>query len=230
MKIHQVLVSAAPGDAVTRAAIELQPALRALGESGLFARYIHPDLEDRFGFLEDLEAARGPRPEEDVIVFHASIGEPPVFAFVRDAPERLVVNYHNVAPADPFRPYAPDFAGRLEEGRNEIRELAGKAALALADSSYNGAELVAMGYRRVEVAAPVVDAERLIDQPARADLDRRAAAVTYGPLLLYVGQLLPHKRPDLLVEMFHFLSTYLVPAAGLAMVGAARLPAYARAL
>ena len=230
MNVHQVLVSASPGDAVTAAAMELQPVFRALGDSGLFARYIHPDLEHAFSFLEDLEIRRGPRPEEDVIFFHASIGEPPVFAFVREAPERLVVNYHNVSPPEPFREYAPDFAGRLEDGRRETAALADKAVLAIADSSFNAADLHDMGYRRVEVAAPVVDLDRLVGQTARTDLDRRAAAATDGPLLLFVGQLLPHKRPDFLVEMFHFLSTYLEPTAGLVLAGAQRLPAYTRVI
>ena len=34
-----------------------------------------------------------------------------------------------------------------------------------------------------------------------------------GPVLLYVGQLLPHKRPDLLVQAYHVLVTWLVPTA-----------------
>jgi glycosyltransferase involved in cell wall biosynthesis len=51
-----------------------------------------------------------------------------------------------------------------------------------------------------------------------------------GPVLLFVGQLLPHKRPDLLLKAFHVLVTYLVPDAHLLMVGTNRLPGYAEAL
>lgn len=222
-----MVVSAAPGDAVTRAAMELQPAFRAIGPSGLFARYIHADLEDTFEFLEALEARGSPRPEDDVIVFHASIGEPPVFAFLHERPERLVVNYHNVSPADAFREYDPAFAGLLEGGREEVARLAERAVLGLADSSFNAAELIDMGYPHVQVAPPVVDFDRLLSQHSPPELERRLAAVTDGPVALFVGQLLPHKRPDFLLEMFHFLSTYLEPMAALVMIGAPRLPAYA---
>ena len=230
MKVHQVVVSAAPGDAVTSAALELQAAFRAIGPSGLYARYIHASLEDRFEFLEDLEAQRQSDAHDDVIVFHVSIGEPPVFAFIRDAPERLVVNYHNISPPDPFLSYAPEFARLLEQGRRETAALADRAVLALADSAYNARELEAMGYARVEVAPPVVDIYRLEAEAASAELDRRVGTVTDGPVVLYVGQQLPHKRPDYLVQMFHLLSTYLDPSAALVMVGAARLPSYAKAV
>jgi glycosyltransferase involved in cell wall biosynthesis len=49
-----------------------------------------------------------------------------------------------------------------------------------------------------------------------------------GPMLLYLGQLLPHKCPELLVKSFHVLSTYLEPDAHLVLVGASRSPAYRR--
>jgi glycosyltransferase involved in cell wall biosynthesis len=49
-------------------------------------------------------------------------------------------------------------------------------------------------------------------------------------MILFVGQLLPHKRPDFLLQAFHVLSTYMVPEAHLALVGPARLAPYRRAL
>jgi glycosyltransferase involved in cell wall biosynthesis len=51
-----------------------------------------------------------------------------------------------------------------------------------------------------------------------------------APFLLFVGQLLPHKRPDLLVEAAHIASTYLEVDAYLMLVGHARLQSYQRAI
>jgi len=51
-----------------------------------------------------------------------------------------------------------------------------------------------------------------------------------GPLVLFVGQLLPHKRPDLLLHAYHILTTYLMPEAHLVLLGPARLERYQRAL
>ena len=51
-----------------------------------------------------------------------------------------------------------------------------------------------------------------------------------GPLVLFVGQLLPHKRPDLLLQAYHVLTTYLMPDAHLVLLGPARLERYHRGL
>jgi glycosyltransferase involved in cell wall biosynthesis len=51
-----------------------------------------------------------------------------------------------------------------------------------------------------------------------------------GPLVLSVGQLLPHKRPNLVLETYHVLRAHLGVDAGLVMVGAHRNPAYTRAV
>lgn len=47
-----------------------------------------------------------------------------------------------------------------------------------------------------------------------------------GRPILFVGQLLPHKRPDLLIQAFHIVSTYHEPGAFLALVGWPRLARY----
>ncbi|HZT67899.1 MAG TPA: glycosyltransferase [Acidimicrobiales bacterium] len=227
MQIHQVLVSAAPGDAVTDAAFELRRLLRRLGPSDLYARYIHPELEDEVEELDHYGERASTTLEDDVLVFHASIGEPAVFAFLRDRPERLVVDYHNISPAAPFYPYDPAFAGLLEAGRREVAALASRATLALADSAYNAAELAAMGYADVRVAPLIVDVEPLTAAP---ELDGALPESLDGPVMLFVGQLLPHKRPDFLIQAFHVLSTYLLPEAHLVLVGAHRLPRYTQAL
>jgi glycosyltransferase involved in cell wall biosynthesis len=52
----------------------------------------------------------------------------------------------------------------------------------------------------------------------------------HGPLALFVGQLLPHKRPELLVEALHAVATYLIPEAHLVLVGAKRIPRFAAAV
>jgi len=51
-----------------------------------------------------------------------------------------------------------------------------------------------------------------------------------GPVLLFVGQLLPHKQPHVLLQAFHALCTYLLPEAHLFLVGAPRLPRYKEVL
>jgi glycosyltransferase involved in cell wall biosynthesis len=229
-RIHQLIVSAVPGDAITAVALELQPVLGQLGPSGLYARYIHPEMEERFQFPEAFVDRRSTGADRDVIVYHASIGEPTLLDLLLHGPERLVVSYHNISPAEAFLPHDPAFAGRLEAGRDEVAALADRAVLGLANSAYSAAELTALGYHRVRVAPLLPDWQRLLSMVAAPGVQQRVDAFTEGPVVLFVGQLLPHKRPDLLVHTVHVLTTYLRGDARLVMVGAPRLPGYARTL
>jgi glycosyltransferase involved in cell wall biosynthesis len=228
MRVHQVLVTAAPGDAVTDAALQLHGLIGSELESGIYARYIDPRLEDEVVSIEDFVGSA--TPEEDVLFFHASIGEPAVFEFLRDRPERLVVDYHNISPAAAFLPYDPAFAGLLEGGRTEMAALAERASMALADSAYNAVELESMGYVDVRVVPLVTPLHRLLATEPDAAARRRIDTVADLPVILFVGQLLPHKRPDFLIEAFHILSTYLVERAQLIVIGTQRLSRYADAV
>ncbi|MGH2731405.1 MAG: glycosyltransferase family 4 protein [Actinomycetota bacterium] len=229
MEFHQILVSASPGDAITNAALELRALLGQVTRSHIFARYIDPALGGEVFPLGSYPARLGVATGKNVLLYHASIGEPHVASFLLGRPERIVLVYHNISPADSFRPYDPVFAGLLEEGRRELAGLADRVALALAVSAYNAEELRALGYRDVRVAPLIVDASRLrsVDSDAgmAGELERRK-----GPLILFVGQLLPHKRPDLLLQAYHVLITYLVPDAHLVLAGASRLEPYRGAL
>ncbi|MDQ3757447.1 MAG: glycosyltransferase family 4 protein [Actinomycetota bacterium] len=230
MHIDQVLVSASPGDAITNAAFELRALLRRLGPSEIYARYYDPRLAGEVVPLDHYARRPEARPDIDIVCFHASIGEPDVMSFLQEQPERLVVIYHNISPADAFRRYEPAFAGLLEAGREELAELASRTHVALADSEFNADELRALGYHDVRVSPLVIDLTRLQSTPPHPGTERHLETAVEGPVVLFVGQLLPHKRPDLLIEAFHVLATYLVPEAHLVLVGAGRLPAYRRAL
>ena len=229
MQINQVVVSARPGDAVTASALELRRLLRQIGRSEIFARYVHEDLHHDVWELKDSDWLASEHPEDDLIVFHASIGEPAVEQFLLGRPETLVVYYHNISPPDLFYEYDPSLAGLLETGRRELARLASKAHMAIAVSAFNAAELSELGYGDVRVAPLVIDTDRLASAPVPTDLAARLSALE-GPVILFVGQLLPHKRVDFLLEMFHVLTTYHTRPATLAVLGNPRLTRLAESL
>lgn len=230
MEIHQVLVSASPGDAITNAAFEIRSLLRRIGPSEIYARYYDPALAAEVYPLERYSQRATSRPGLDIICFHASIGEPDVLSFLMERPERLVLLYHNISPAEVFRDYDPAFAGLLDAGRRELGDLVERTHVALADSSYNAEELERLGYRDVRVSPLIVDVSRLQSIVPHPPTVNHLQAKVDGPVALFVGQLLPHKRPDLLIEAYHILVTYLVPDAHLLVVGVGRLPGYRRAI
>ena len=226
MAIHQVVAGAAPGDAVTDAALSFQTLLQRVGPSRVFARHIDQRLE---GLVLPLSAYGPGSHPDDLIVYHLSIGEPEVVQFLMGRRERLVIVYHNVAPAEYYAALDPHFAGLLVGGRFELELLRDRTVLALAVSGYNAGELEAAGYKDVRVSPLPVDigALRAIepDPTTMAELE-----ALDGPLVLFVGQLLPHKRPDLLIQAYHVLTTYLRPEAHLVLLGTGRFERYSRAL
>jgi glycosyltransferase involved in cell wall biosynthesis len=228
MAIHQLLVGASPGDAVTNAALGLRGLLRRLGPSDVFANYMEPELEGDVLPLRALAARHADL--GDVLVYHASIGEPDVAALVLERPERLVLVFHNIAPAAYFATVDPHLAARLAGGWVELAALAGRVELALAVSAFNAAELAAVGYEDVVVwPLPLDPAAWLATEPDGPTAERLAEDAD-RPLVLFVGQLHPHKRIDLLLSAFSVLQTYLAPEARLAVVGATRNVGYARGL
>ena len=226
MQIHQVLVSASPGDAVTNTALSFQGVLQKAGPSQVFARYIDERLAARVFPLSIYESCAS---GDDLLIYHLSIGEPDVVRFLLGRPERLVLVYHNITPPEYFAALDPSFAGLLASGRSELMLLRARTELALAVSTYNAEELESLGYADVRVSPLPVDIAALHavepDPATTSHLERLD-----GPLVLFVGQLLPHKRPDLLLQAYHVLSTYLRPDAHLVLLGPARLKRYRQAL
>lgn len=223
--VDQVLVTAAAGDAITNLARSLRPVFERIGPSRVFARNIDPALAGEVIPLDAYPDRAGRR----VIVFHASIGEPIVHRFLQERPEPIVLVYHNITPAEHFAPWDPTFAALLAEGREEVGALRGRVARAVADSPFNARELATMGYDDVVVVPPALDGRRLhAIEPSPAALAR--ARTVPAPLVLSVAQLLPHKRPDFLVEAVHVARTYLGFPGTLCLVGHQRLAPYRRAV
>jgi glycosyltransferase involved in cell wall biosynthesis len=97
-------------------------------------------------------------------------------------------------------------------------------------SAYNAAELTGLGYADVAVwPLPLDPAEWRSIESDRPTTERLAADAD-RPLVLFVGQLLPHKRPDLLLSACNVLQTYLLPEARLALIGPARNARYRAAM
>src|SRR4051812_39723763 len=154
--IHQILVAASPGDAITNLAFGTRDLLRRVGPSEIYAHHIAPALA-LSGQVLPLSTYPARRTPDIPMIFHASIGQPEVHRFLTTRSEPLVLVYHNVTPGSYFEPYDPGFAELLMLGRDEVELLRPRVVRAIADSRFNACELEAMGYRDVRVVPPVVD-------------------------------------------------------------------------
>jgi glycosyltransferase involved in cell wall biosynthesis len=222
--IHQVVVTAAPGDAITNSVMEIRSLLRTYGKSEVFACNIHNALHGDVLSISDYDR-HAPAEQQPLTLVHVSMGDDHLLPFVSRLAGALIVSYHNITPSSYFAPWDPPTARLLDLGRHSLEPLRNRTVLALADSSFNAADLREAGYPLVRVGGLILGVERLSElEPARL------SAPVDGPIILSVGQLYPHKRPDLILAAFHELVTRHRPDASLVLAGSVRLPAYAEAI
>ncbi len=223
---HQIIVGAGPGDAITQMALEIRTQLRELGKSEIFARFIDPAMVDRVRPLSDLPSGR-PR---DVVVYHASYGDPEVTRALLRRPERLVLVYHNVTPSEHFIAHDPAFAAGLEWGRHELSMLRDRVVLATADSRFNADELTDLGFDDVHVIAAGLHPRRLAAVTPSVNTVATLRKEVDVPFVLNVSQLLPHKCQHVLIQALHVVQTVHGVELGLVLVGPPRSTSYSRGL
>jgi glycosyltransferase involved in cell wall biosynthesis len=211
---------------VTESALQLARALRHVGSSTIYAAHRDERLSVHVRRLDEFDQSGT---ADDIFVVHVSIGEPAFFDFVLRRPERVVLVYHNVTPAAFFEEFDPAFASLLRSARHALPQLARRSIGAVADSEYNAAELRAIGLHNVEVAPPALNLARLTAAESDPNYVRELGRVP-GPNILCVGQLLPHKRPDLAIDALHLLNVNYSPQARLILTGPPRNAVYAHAV
>ncbi len=216
VRVHQFTAAIGPRDAVSRHTFEVDTLLRELGyETKIFAQHVHPDVR---GYVDDYRVHAGL--EADVLLYQASTGSP-VGDYLLTRAEPLVVNYHNLTPAEMFDPWEPHVGAELDFGRRQLERLARKAAWGLADSHFNAAELEAAGLGEVMVT-PV-----LFEPPSQ----RGSGSIDVGepPTLLFVGRLSPNKCQEDLIAATAVLRKQ-IPDARLKLIGGTSSHRYEAAL
>lgn len=223
----QLVVGAAPGDAITKSALLIREQLLLRGRSELYAQHIEHGLDVPVHYLEAL--ANRPNSQRPLI-FHASMGSWPVCEAILANETRLILAYHNFSPPEFYLDFAPEIASDLVRGRWELAHLRPMVELAIADSDYNADELRALGYDNVEVIAPTPDVDRLNGVVPDPDMLAQISSWGDGPLILCVAQQLPHKRVERVIAAAAVLQQEFCPSARLAFVGVDRLETYSRGL
>ncbi len=213
--LHQLCAGFSKGDAISHEALTLRALFRKWGmESEIYAeaRWIHPALK---GDIRDAAALAAVCRPDDTALLHLSIGSP-VNALFRALPCRKALLYHNVTPAAYFDWVRPETARKLRAGLADAQALAGAAAVNLADSRFNAAELEAAGYRDVRVLPLVLDRARLAEP---ADPDTVAALRDGKRNVLFVGRIAPNKKIGDLLAAFAYFQRAEAPESRLILAG-----------
>jgi glycosyltransferase involved in cell wall biosynthesis len=212
-RVHQLLATLSYGDAIGNEALAIQRHLRAAGyESDIFAEGVHPRVAGLARPLWEYGRVSGP---DTVCIFHFSIGSsagPLIF----HAPDRLVLIYHNITPAEWFVGFHRLLTQLCHRGRRELAAFAERTELALGDSEFNRRELEAAGFRATGVLPIVLDLS-IYDGP-------RSAAVTRlydddRTNILFVGRMITNKKIDDLIRVFAVYQRAIERRSRLLLVG-----------
>lgn len=219
-RVVQIVPVLAPADAVSGHARRLRDALRQAGyDSDIVAEVTHGGLGPETIRLADFQR----RPEADLVVYQCSTGSA-VVPWLIDQRIPFVVNYHNITPASFFEPWDPEAAANLRRARQQLQLLAPRALLSFADSAYNAAELVELGFDDVSVAPLLLPPPRSIPaDPRMQDYLRRTRG---GLHWLFVGRLAPNKCQHQVICALAAYREVYDPTATLTLVGSSACDPY----
>jgi glycosyltransferase involved in cell wall biosynthesis len=198
------------------------------GEAEVFAEHQRGDDAGRAHPFRDYGTRRFPARPDDVLVYQMAIGSA-VADFVRDRPEALVLNHHNLTPPELLEQWEPTAAHGVQWGMAQLRELAPRTTLAVAVSHYNAGQLREAGYRDIEVAPVLFDLDAF-DRDVEQEALEALTAPQEGADWLFVGRLAANKCQHDVVRAFALYRTAFDPAARLHIVGPAPANAYRDAL
>lgn len=221
--IHQVLIGASEGDAITQMALSIRDALKPFAFTEVFAIWRHGDaMKEECKNLRDYPQST----DVDLTVYHSSIGQRQMTNFLRTRTEKIAVSYHNITPPRIYAEYNPEFAADLELGRRDLEEILDRVVLALADSAFNASDLNSLGYVDVRVVPAGFKPSRLAAEDYDIEMLNEMVQRFPNGYVVAVGQVLPHKRIEQLIETLHLMNSTYWGNVGLVICGVARQELY----
>jgi glycosyltransferase involved in cell wall biosynthesis len=212
-RVHQILATLGYGDAIGHEVLGIHRVLRAAGfESEIIVETADPRLEELTVDYRDMVDEIG---EDDLLIHHFSLGSRASrmsFAL----PCRMALVYHNITPPEYFLGVHEQLVRQCYHGRRELLAYRTRCELALGDSEFNRQELEQLGFSPTAVLPVVPDFSHL---DSAGDARVAAAYDDERTNLLFVGRVIPNKRPDDLIRFFHAYKTQYNPKARLLLAG-----------
>jgi len=196
-KVHQILATLGYGDAIGNEVLGIHRALRGAGyDSEIIVETADPRLEHLTVDYRDIVNDVGP---DDLLIHHFSLGSK-ASRTAYALPARMVLIYHNITPPEYFLGVHEQLVRQCYHGRRELTGYRTRCELALGDSEFNRQELESLGFDPTGVLHVVPDFSHLDVPPDPRVLDAYDDEWTN---ILFVGRLIPNKRPDDVIRFFH---------------------------
>jgi L-malate glycosyltransferase len=224
--VHQFVPMLHRGDAVGRHTRRLRDLFAARGlASRIYVEMVDPETA---GETELASAYPDHAEPGDVAVYQFATASS-MAPWLATRAETLVVNYHNITPPELVASWNNPLARGQLRAQAELRLLAPRTSLAVADSAYNREDLVAAGFAHSVVVPPSAALGRDILQAAQRD-GQRGAAARRGARWLSVGRVAPNKAIDQAVIALAVTRAHWDPEATLHIVGKPAIASYDDAL
>lgn len=218
-EVHQFLPSLGHRDAVGNHTLRTHDALTRAGYGGgIWAEHIHPAVASRGKAFHRFPASRSARRGRSTLLYQASTGSSGMADELAQRPERRIVYYHNITPAEFFEPYDPAAAVNLARGRQELKSIVASAACVMANSEYSAREVAALGVDDVTVVPPYLPEDADV-APSESHVSRLRRSKE-GFDVLFVSRIVPNKGHLHLLRVFAAILAAVDPRARLFVVGA----------
>lgn len=226
--VHQFVPTLNPHDATGTHTLLLRDILRAAGwRSEIFAEAIHDDLaSEAYKYWTYPEHAK----DDDVALYQFSTSSA-VAGFLAERSFPLILDFHNYTRAHLFAGWEPNTEARAARAVDELALLAPRAALGMADSSFNEQVLRQAGCTATVVVPVLVDYDRITGSPdARVNAELAAVRREGGADFLFVGRIVPSKAQHELIKALWAYHRLYDDRARLHLVGGTSSYEYFKAL
>lgn len=208
MEINQALPILNFGDAIGNHAISIQKILKKKGfESEIYACNASLLFKKTRNYTE-LKHTDG------LILYHFAIGSP-ANDFVNKLPNKKVLIYHNITPAEYFVGYNDHLAYLANWGRQQLKDFKNNVVAAWGDSEYNRRELLKFNFKNTAVLPILVDFKRFSNFNAKIYENLKDGATN----IIFVGRLIPNKKFDDLIRVFYYYNHYIDRTSRLILIG-----------
>jgi glycosyltransferase involved in cell wall biosynthesis len=213
MKIYQLVPAMHYGDAVGDSVRLIRDLLQTHGHScDIYSITIDEILKDE---IKEWEAFSAGYVADSITILHFVLPSPMTEPFAH-LPGGKILIYHNITPADFFKPYDRELATIARVGRQQLRSLATSVHLALGDSEYNREELEELGFHPTGVFPIPFDSSRY-QQVADPMVIRMFSDEAIN--LLFVGRVAPNKKIEDLIKLSTYFKNYFTSKFRLIIVG-----------
>lgn len=223
MQINQIVPSLNFGDAVSSDIIAIRDVLQKKGyNSNIYAKLIHPKVMKE---AKQLSLYHGN--PSNIVIYHFAVAGRDVTDFVKKLPDRKILLYHNITPAEYFYNYDDISYDLCNRGRKELAGLSKYFEIGLGVSTFNCQELEKLGFEHTGTLPILMDFKKYevfdkeLDSKLKKDGNKK---------IIFVGRIAPNKKQEDIIKTFYLYWKYINKSSTLYLIGRKETPPYVKQL